>query len=39
MTQTDLSKLYNISGQTAVVTGGAGVLCTTICRALADAGA
>ena len=39
MTQTDLSKLYNISGQTAVVTGGAGVLCATICRVLADVGA
>jgi NAD(P)-dependent dehydrogenase (short-subunit alcohol dehydrogenase family) len=33
------SKLYNISGKVAVVTGGAGVLCTSICRALAQAGA
>jgi NAD(P)-dependent dehydrogenase (short-subunit alcohol dehydrogenase family) len=32
-------KLYDISGQTAVVTGGAGVLCTAICRFLTRAGA
>ncbi len=30
---------YNFRGQTAVVTGGAGVLGTAICRALASAGA
>jgi NAD(P)-dependent dehydrogenase (short-subunit alcohol dehydrogenase family) len=29
----------DFSGRTAVVTGGAGVLCTSLCRALADAGA
>jgi NAD(P)-dependent dehydrogenase (short-subunit alcohol dehydrogenase family) len=32
-------KLYNLSGKTAVVTGGAGVLCTAMCRVLAAAGA
>lgn len=31
-------KLYDISGQVAVVTGGAGVLCTAMCRTLAEAG-
>lgn len=31
--------LYDISGKTAVVTGGAGVLCAAMCRALASAGA
>ncbi len=30
--------LFDLSGQTAVVTGGAGVLCSTICHALAAAG-
>jgi len=34
-----LPKLYDISGKTAVVTGGAGVLCTAMCRVLAAAGA
>jgi NAD(P)-dependent dehydrogenase (short-subunit alcohol dehydrogenase family) len=34
-----IQKLYDISGQTAVVTGGAGVLCTTICRFLSGSGA
>ena len=33
------SELYNISGRIAVVTGGAGVLCAGMCRALASAGA
>jgi NAD(P)-dependent dehydrogenase (short-subunit alcohol dehydrogenase family) len=32
-------KLFNLAGKTAVVTGGAGVLCAAICRALAQAGA
>jgi NAD(P)-dependent dehydrogenase (short-subunit alcohol dehydrogenase family) len=32
-------KLYDISGKTAVITGGAGVLGATICQALAQAGA
>ena len=32
-------KYYDISGKTAVVTGGAGVLCAVMCRALAAAGA
>jgi len=34
-----VSNLYNISGKIAVVTGGAGVLCAAMCRALAAAGA
>jgi NAD(P)-dependent dehydrogenase (short-subunit alcohol dehydrogenase family) len=32
-------RLYDFSGQTVVVTGGAGVLCAVICRSLAGAGA
>ena len=32
-------KLYDFSNQTAVVTGGAGVLCAAICHTLASAGA
>ena len=32
-------KFYDFSGQTVVVTGGAGVICTAICRALASLGA
>jgi NAD(P)-dependent dehydrogenase (short-subunit alcohol dehydrogenase family) len=32
-------KLYDFSGQTVVVTGGAGVLCAAMCRTLAGAGA
>ena len=35
----DLQKFFSLSGQTAVVTGGAGVLCAALCRALARAGA
>ncbi len=35
----DLSNLYDVSGRTAVVTGGAGVLCAAMCRALAALGA
>jgi NAD(P)-dependent dehydrogenase (short-subunit alcohol dehydrogenase family) len=31
-------ELFDLSGQTAVVTGGAGVLCSTICRGLAEEG-
>jgi NAD(P)-dependent dehydrogenase (short-subunit alcohol dehydrogenase family) len=38
MNNPSFQKLYDISGKTAVVTGGAGVLCTTMCRALAAAG-
>jgi NAD(P)-dependent dehydrogenase (short-subunit alcohol dehydrogenase family) len=34
-----LSTLYDISGRSAVVTGGAGVLCAAMCRALAACGA
>ena len=36
---TSFQTLYDISGKAAVVTGGAGVLCSAICRALAQAGA
>jgi NAD(P)-dependent dehydrogenase (short-subunit alcohol dehydrogenase family) len=36
---TNFEKLFDLSGKTAVVTGGAGVLCTFMCRALAAAGA
>jgi NAD(P)-dependent dehydrogenase (short-subunit alcohol dehydrogenase family) len=32
-------KLYDLSGKTAVVTGGAGVLCAEMCHMLANAGA
>jgi NAD(P)-dependent dehydrogenase (short-subunit alcohol dehydrogenase family) len=32
-------KLYDFSGQTVVVSGGAGVLCAAMCRTLAGAGA
>lgn len=32
------SKLYDISGKVTVITGGAGILCTTISRVLAAAG-
>ncbi len=39
MTIEDLSKLFDVSGKTAVVTGGAGVICAAICHALADSGA
>ncbi len=35
----DLQKLFTIEGQTAVVTGGSGVLGRTMCLALAQAGA
>ncbi len=39
MTNTSLQPNFAISGKTAVVTGGAGVLCAAMCCALADAGA
>jgi NAD(P)-dependent dehydrogenase (short-subunit alcohol dehydrogenase family) len=39
MTVMHLSKLYDISGKIIVVTGGAGVLCAAMCRALAQSGA
>ena len=32
-------ELFNLTGKVAVVTGGAGVLCAALCRALADIGA
>ena len=34
-----MQNLFDIKSKVAVVTGGAGVLCTTMCRALAEAGA
>jgi NAD(P)-dependent dehydrogenase (short-subunit alcohol dehydrogenase family) len=39
MTNQHASQLFDISGSTAVVTGGAGVLCSAMCRALAHWGA
>jgi len=39
METSDIQKSFDFSGKVAIVTGGAGVLCTTICRALAEAGA
>ncbi len=33
-----LSQMFDITGRIAVVTGGAGVLCAALCRALAEAG-
>jgi len=35
----DTNSLFDISGKVAVVTGGGGVLCSTICKALAGFGA
>lgn len=35
----DIQNSFNFSGKVAVVTGGAGVLCSAICKALAAAGA
>jgi NAD(P)-dependent dehydrogenase (short-subunit alcohol dehydrogenase family) len=39
MNHINFQKHFDFSGKTAVVTGGAGVLCASLCRALADAGA
>jgi NAD(P)-dependent dehydrogenase (short-subunit alcohol dehydrogenase family) len=39
MNNRSFRKFYDFSGQTAVVTGGAGVLCAAMCRALTAAGA
>ena len=39
MDHADFLANFNFSGQVAVVTGGAGVLCSAMCRALARAGA
>lgn len=33
------SKLFDLTGETVVVTGGAGVICASLCRAVAKAGA
>jgi NAD(P)-dependent dehydrogenase (short-subunit alcohol dehydrogenase family) len=35
----DVRKLFDLTGKTAVVTGGAGVLCSSMCSALVSAGA
>lgn len=35
----DIASVYNFTGKVAVLTGGAGVLCSTMARALADQGA
>jgi len=39
MDTASLDSFFNLSGKTAVVTGGAGVLCAEMCRTLAAAGA
>jgi NAD(P)-dependent dehydrogenase (short-subunit alcohol dehydrogenase family) len=38
MDTTNLQQLFDISGKVAVVTGGGGVLCSTICKSLAKSG-
>ncbi len=38
MITSSFQQLFDLSGKTAVVTGGAGVLCAAMCRALAAAG-
>lgn len=39
MDKQDLQHIFSLKGQVVVVTGGAGVLCTILCRALAEVGA
>lgn len=39
MTKPGMQKMFDFSGQVAVVTGGAGILCASMCKALAEAGA
>lgn len=39
MSKQNLQKIFDFNGQVAVVTGGAGILCDSMCRALAEAGA
>jgi NAD(P)-dependent dehydrogenase (short-subunit alcohol dehydrogenase family) len=39
MELTNIQKAFDLSGKTAVVTGGAGVLCASMCHALAASGA
>ncbi len=38
MEPVNIQKSFDLSSKVAVITGGAGVLCTTMCRALAEAG-
>jgi len=37
MDTANIQKSFDLSGKVAVVTGGAGVLCAAMCRALAEA--
>ena len=39
MTNSSLQKFYDFSGKVVVVTGGAGMLCSVMCKAFAEAGA
>ncbi len=39
MDRLDYQKYFDLSGKSAVVTGGAGVLCASMCKVLAEAGA
>lgn len=39
MRESYTQELFGLTGQVAVVTGGAGVICAALCQALADAGA
>ncbi len=39
MDKADIRKVFDLSNEVAVVTGGAGVLCASICQVLAAAGA
>ena len=39
MNNSSLQKFYDFSGKVVVVTGGAGVLCSVMCKAFAEAGA
>ena len=39
MNLSDLTKIYDFSGRTVVITGGAGILCSEITAALVGCGA